>query len=305
MNTSTDRVPPSDSPDNSVSLDHEADVAFITLSRPPVNALGLQLRRELHSALVRAAEDADIHAIVLQGAGRGFSAGGDRSELLSGEATAAPRLTLDVHPLLEEMSKPVVAAIHGYALGGGLETALACHFRVACADARVGLPEMLAGIVPLSGTQRLPRVMPMATVIDVILSGRRYEAREFVGTALFDRLVDAGNTAALRATAIEVVREALKSGPPYPLIRHRRVLDCNAAGVLDKARARAMEAADRDLRHAALDALAAAYGADSFDAGMSSALMICERLLARARVAGKGPHLGEGADRGQGESDER
>jgi enoyl-CoA hydratase len=266
-----------------VQFELQDAVAFITLCRPPVNALGLDVRRELRSALERAAGDSGARAVILSGAGPGFSAGGDRCEIPTGGALAVPRLTLDLHPMLERMNKPVVAAAHGYALGGGLETMLACHFRVACADTLIGVPEITAGIVPLSGTQRLPRLLTMAESIDVILSGRKRPAHEFARTALFDRLVGGGDVRELRAAAIEVARTALARGPPYPLIRHLPIVDTSAAAALRAARRESPATVDPHLWHAALDALDAAVRARSFDEGMRIATDICDGVLARAR----------------------
>ncbi|HEY3654392.1 MAG TPA: enoyl-CoA hydratase/isomerase family protein [Steroidobacteraceae bacterium] len=263
-----------------VKIELESGIAFITLCRPPVNALGLDLRRALRSALEHAAGNSEVLAVIVLGSRRGFSAGGDKREICSGEAVAAPRLTLDLHPLLEQMHKPVVAAVHGYALGGGLETVLACHFRVACADAEVGLPEITAGIVPLSGTQRLPRLLRMAEAVQVILSGRKRPAREFAHTALFDRLVGAGDMHELRAAAIDLARTAMAHGPPYPLVRHLPIVDASADAVLRRSRRELPESVDRYLRYAALDALTAAVQSRSFDEGMGIATSICDGVLA-------------------------
>jgi enoyl-CoA hydratase len=269
--------------ERSVHFELENDIAFITLCRPPVNALGLDVRRELRLALERAAGDTGALAVILLGAGAGFSAGGDRCEIRTEDAVAVPRLTLDLHPMLELMNKPIVAAAHGYALGGGLETMLACHFRVACADTQIGLPEITAGIVPLSGTQRLPRLLTMADSIEVVLSGRKRLAHEFARTALFDRLVGARDIRGLRVAAIEVARMALSRGPPYPLVRHLPIMDTTPAAALHAARRESPEAVDRHLRHAALDALAAAVLARTFDEGMRIATNICDSVLAGAR----------------------
>lgn len=273
-----------------VQFELKDDVAFITLCRPPVNALGLHVRRELRSALERAAGDSGARAVILSGAGRGFSAGGDRCEIPTGGALAVPRLTLDLHPMLERMNKPVVAAAHGYALGGGLETMLACHFRVACADTLIGLPEITASIVPLSGTQRLPRLLTMVESIEMIMSGRKRPAREFAHTALFDRLIDADDVGEVRAAALETARNALARGPPYPRVRDLPIMDTSAVAALRTARRESPETADRHLRHAALDALAAAVRARSFDEGLRAATNICDAVLASARDAADRDH---------------
>jgi enoyl-CoA hydratase len=139
----------------------ENGVSVVTIEHPPVNGLGHSVRHGLKTAFDTARIDGRVGAIVLTGAGRGFSAGGDIREFGTLAATAAPALSLDVHPVIEGSEKPVVAAIHGFAIGGGLETALVCHYRIVAADARIGLPELKLGVIPLSGTQRLPRVLGM------------------------------------------------------------------------------------------------------------------------------------------------
>jgi enoyl-CoA hydratase len=260
-------------------------IAVIALCRPPANALGLDLRRALHSALGSAAGNHAVRAVILSGAGGGFSAGGDRREIQTGEVLDWPRLTLDIHPVIEQMAKPVVAAAHGYAVGGGLETMLACHFRVSCADTQIALPEIAAGIVPLSATQRLPRLLTMTDAIDLILSARKRPASDFAHTALFDRIVGARNVAALRAAAMDVAHRALQEGPPYPSVRQRSCVDgAEAIPIIAGARQGLSATPDVFLREAALDALAAAAGEPSFDEGMRIATGICERVLAGRRT---------------------
>jgi enoyl-CoA hydratase len=268
-----------------ITFEWDDGMGFITLRNPPVNALGLEVRRALQLALRRAASDYDVRAVILMGAGNGFSAGGDKRELLTGGAVTRPRLTLDIHPMIEQMNKPVVAAAHGYAVGGGLETMLACHFRVACADTRIGLPEIAAGIVPLSGTQRLPRVVSMTDAIDMLLSSRKRPASDFAHSGLFDRVVEAGHIGALREAAIDVAKCALLDGLPYPLIRWRPLVDAGVGlSLIADARAHLPQTRDRHLREAALDALTATVEANSFDEGMAIATRICERVLASKQL---------------------
>ena len=140
----------------------DSDVFVIEIDNPPVNALSTAVARELADALTAAAHDAGVNAIVVACAGRTFVAGADLNELEAaarGESAGPP----DVHDLLaqiEDSPKPVVMAMHGTALGGGIELAMAGHYRVAAADARLGMPEVTLGIIPgAEGTQRLPRLV--------------------------------------------------------------------------------------------------------------------------------------------------
>jgi 3-hydroxyacyl-CoA dehydrogenase len=252
-------------------------IAFITLRHPPVNSFSLALRRALLAAFERAAGEPAAEAIVLSGAGRGFSAGGDIREFGTPDVLAEPRLTMHVHPYIESLDKPVIAALHGFAMGGGLETAMVCHGRVACADTRIALPEVKLGVIPPSGTQRLPRLIGMDAAIDLILSGETRHARDFDGTPLFDRIVSASDLAALREAACEVAQEILARGRPYPLVRNRSVVSDGSRAPLAAAR----QSHTGPAQQGALEALAAAAESPDFEAGMRVANAICERLLAQ------------------------
>ena len=160
-----------------VSLEREGDIGVITVNYPPVNALGPGVAEGIKDCLARANTDPAIKAIVLIGAGRSFIAGAD----IRGFGTNRPRLPLGqrVYDVLDASEKPVIAAIHGYALGGGLEIAMACHYRIALPSARVGLPEVLIGILPGGGgTQRLPRLIGAKAALDMIVTGRHVPAPE-------------------------------------------------------------------------------------------------------------------------------
>ena len=134
--------------------------------------------------------DDGVRAIVLAGAGSLFSGGADIREFGTPAARAAPQLR-DVIAACEASAKPVIAAIGGLCLGGGFELALGCHYRVARADARVGLPEVKLGLLPgAGGTQRLPRLVGVETALNMILSGEPVPARDLAKTALFERVVD-------------------------------------------------------------------------------------------------------------------
>ena len=139
-------------------------------------------------ALARAEDDPAVKAVVLIGSGKGFSGGADIREFGTPKSLAPPNLLM-VLRALEECGKPVIAAIDGICMGGGLELALACHYRVATADARIGLPEVKLGLLPgAGGTQRLPRVVGVERALNMIVSGKPVRAEELRGTALFDAM---------------------------------------------------------------------------------------------------------------------
>ncbi len=144
-------------------------VGILTIDSPPVNALGHAVRVALHDGLAELLANEQVKGIVLTCAGRTFFAGADIPEL--GKPFQAPGLN-EVFGQLENRGKPVVAAIFGTALGGGFETALACHRRIAVPSAKVGLPEVLLGVLPgAGGTQRLPRLVGVEAALDIITSG--------------------------------------------------------------------------------------------------------------------------------------
>jgi 3-hydroxyacyl-CoA dehydrogenase len=165
-------------------------VAVIALDYPPLNTLSLPLRAALFEALLAARQDPAVHAIVLRGAGRGFCAGGDVTEFDGPAIHQEPQLN-PLMSLIENGSKPVVAAVHGMAIGGGLELAMACHARVATLDAQVGLPEVTLGILPgAGGTQRLPRLVGLELAFNLIVVGKLQPARALRDSGLFDLLVE-------------------------------------------------------------------------------------------------------------------
>ena len=185
----------------------QGPVAVLTLQNPPVNGLGHALRSGILSALDRALADPAIAAIVLTGGEQLFSGGADVREFGTPRSSMAPHLP-DVIRALENAPKPVVAAIAGHALGGGLELAMGCHFRVARQDATLGLPEVKLGLLPgAGGTQRLPRAVGLEQALNMIVSGAPQKAATFAGTALIDQVVDADVVAAAVAFAQQVVAE--------------------------------------------------------------------------------------------------
>jgi 3-hydroxyacyl-CoA dehydrogenase len=195
----------------SVKIERAGDIALVTVDNPPVNALGQPVRQALWEAAEELDSDAKVRAVVLLCAGRTFIAGADVTEF--GKPLQPPHLP-EVIARIEGASRPWVAAIHGSALGGGLEVALACRFRVAVRDAQLGLPEVTLGVVPgAGGTVRLPRLVPLARAVAMITSGRPVEAAEAERIGLIDAIVEGD----LRNGAIAFARAALGRPLPDPL----------------------------------------------------------------------------------------
>ena len=201
----------------SASYEVRGTVAVIVLDNPPVNGLGLATRAAVFDGLERAQADAAVGAVVIAGAGQAFSGGADIREFGRPEALAEPNLRSLIE-CLELFGKPVVAAIHGVCLGGGLELALGCHYRVAARDARIGLPEVKLGLLPgAGGTQRLPRVLDVETALNMIVSGEPLHAERLAmlpGQRLLDRLADGD----LVETAVAFAEE-IAGQRPLPRIR--------------------------------------------------------------------------------------
>jgi 3-hydroxyacyl-CoA dehydrogenase len=189
----------------SVDLSTRGRVAVLTVDNPPVNALSQHVRKGLHDGIKRATADGAVQAIVIVCAGRTFIAGADITEF--GKPPAEPSLH-SVLDLIEGSPKPVVAAIHGTALGGGLEVTLACHYRVGVKAARFGLPEVKLGILPgAGGTQRLPRVVGVEKGLSMMVSGDPIGADEALKAGLIDEIVDGDLVAAGVAFAEKVLNE--------------------------------------------------------------------------------------------------
>ena len=155
----------------SASYEVRGAVAVITMDNPPVNGLGYATRVGITDGLARAQDDAAVQAIVITGAGKAFSGGADIREFGTPKALAEPNL-LSVILALEASTKPVVAAIHSVCMGGGLELAMGCHYRVAAPGTQVALPEVKLGLLPgAGGTQRLPRLIGVENALNMIVSG--------------------------------------------------------------------------------------------------------------------------------------
>lgn len=191
-------------------------VALITLDNPPVNALSAPLRQGLQTELKRAFGRDEVRSIVLICAGRTFIAGADITEF--GQPWQPPSLP-ELCAILDDAPKPVIAAIHGTALGGGFELALACHYRVAARSAKVGLPEVHLGLLPgAGGTQRVPRIVGAQAALDIITSGRQVRAEEALSLGLLDGLAD---DATLKDDALDFARRIVAAGAAKPRIRDR------------------------------------------------------------------------------------
>ncbi len=200
-----------------VSYELIGNIGVITVDNPPVNALSHALREGLQSA-VNAAQDDASEALVLFCAGRTFIAGADITEF--GKPPQAPSLP-DMLVTLENSRKLIVAAIHGTALGGGLETALACHYRCALPSAKMGLPEVKLGILPgAGGTQRVPRLAGVKPALDMITSGNPIAAPQASEMSIIDEVVD---TQDLKAAAIDYAKSLVESGAPLKRVRDIKI----------------------------------------------------------------------------------
>ncbi|MET3130716.1 3-hydroxyacyl-CoA dehydrogenase [Oxalobacteraceae bacterium GrIS 1.11] len=195
-------------------------VAVITLANPPVNGLGLATRTAAVDGIKRALADAAVKAIVITGAGKAFSGGADIKEFNSPKALAEPSLHTLIR-VVEESSKPVVAAIHSVCMGGGLELALGCNYRVAAPGAQIALPEVKLGLLPgAGGTQRLPRVLGLEMALNMIVSGTPVASEKLAQTALFDEVIAAD--ADLLASALAFANKVAATRP-LPKVRNRKV----------------------------------------------------------------------------------
>jgi enoyl-CoA hydratase/carnithine racemase len=208
-----------------VRLEVEDGIGTIRLDRPPMNALSRQVQEELRAAAGEAAERSDVRAVVVYGGPKVFAAGADVKEMADWSYTdivdASVRLQ-SAFTALARLPKPTVAAITGYALGGGCELALCCDFRVAGDNARLGQPEILLGIIPgAGGTQRLPRLIGPARAKDLIFTGRFVAADEALAIGLVDQVVAPDDVC---AAARELVQRYAR-GPAYALRAAKEAID--------------------------------------------------------------------------------
>ena len=189
-------------------------VAVLTLNSPPVNALSAPVREGIHKGIKAAIDDPSVNAIVLICDGRTFIAGADITEF--GKAPQGPSL-FEAQDMIENAPKPVIAAIHGTALGGGLEVALTCHYRVAVPSAKCGLPEVNLGLLPgAGGTQRLPRIVGPEKALEMVTSGQHVGAKQCLAMGLVDELAEEGK---LREGAIAFAKKLVAEKRPLKRVR--------------------------------------------------------------------------------------
>ncbi|MDX2277446.1 MAG: 3-hydroxyacyl-CoA dehydrogenase NAD-binding domain-containing protein, partial [Hyphomonadaceae bacterium] len=237
-----------------ISTKKMGDVLVVVSDNPPVNALGAAVRAGLKDAIVQAKADPEVKAVVVRGEGRTFFAGADITEF--GKPPKDPQFA-ELIDLFETCPKPIVAAIHGTALGGGLEIALACHYRVAVPSAKLGLPEVKLGILPgAGGTQRLPRVVGVEAALNMIVFGDPISAKKAEASGLLDALV---GEASLEDDAVAFAREvAKKSSHPITSQRSDKVTGVPASVFDDFRKANARKLKGQDAPQACVEAVQAA-----------------------------------------------
>ncbi|SIT45650.1 3-hydroxyacyl-CoA dehydrogenase [Paraburkholderia piptadeniae] len=243
----------------------ERGFAVIRMDNPPLNGLSWALRQELLRRLDQAIADPSVVAVVLAGTAKAFSCGADVKEFGTPQSRRQPTLTSLIRAF-EDASKPTIAAISGMALGGGLELAMGCHFRVSQRDARLGLPEIKLGLMPgAGGTQRLPRLVGLDRALNMILTGAAFKAVEFNGTRMVDEITDGD----VVETAIAYAQRVASEGRPLPRTRQITFEASHADALLAFARQavkgqkQATSAPER-----CIEALQAACR-ESFDTGMA------------------------------------
>ena len=217
---------------SAASYQKQGAIAVIRLDNPPVNGLGHELRSGIVAGIDQANADPAVTAVVLVGAGKVFSGGADIREFNTPKALAEPNLNTVIR-VIEQSAKPVVAAVHGVAMGGGLELALGCHYRVGTAGAQIAFPEVKLGILPgAGGTQRFPRVVGVETALNMIVSGTTVLSEKLRGTRLWDEFVEGDLLQGALAFAARVVAERR----PLKLLREVVVEYPNAEGFFQYAR---------------------------------------------------------------------
>ena len=263
-----------------MSADYQKDgsIAVITLNNPPVNGLGLATRRAIVEGVNRANADASIEAIVITGAGKAFSGGADITEFGTERATQDPHL-LSVIKVLEQSAKPVVAAIHSVCMGGGLELAMGCHYRVVSPKTAVALPEVKLGLLPgAGGTQRLPRLLGLETALNMIVSGEAVQSEVLAaipGQKLFDLVAASAESLPSEARAFA---QHIAGQRPLPLVRNLPCKHPQAEAYLQFARNMVKGMAKNfPAPVKCVDAVAASVG--KFDAGMQTERELFTQLM--------------------------
>jgi 3-hydroxyacyl-CoA dehydrogenase len=215
-----------------LSFEVRSGVAVLKLDNPPVNSLGHELRQAIVEGLERANADPAVEALVLIGSGAGFSGGADIREFGTPKAIAHPNLRA-VLGEIEASAKPVIAAIGGVCMGGGLELALACHYRVGAPAAKIALPEVKLGLLPgAGGTQRLPRILGVEAALNMIVSGATVPSEKLRGTPLFDAFGDGD----LLESALGLARKVITDKLPLKRVRDLTINMPNAEAYLQFAR---------------------------------------------------------------------
>jgi 3-hydroxyacyl-CoA dehydrogenase len=249
-------------------------IAVLTLNSPPVNSLGRALRAGVIEAVQTADKDPAVKALVIHGANGTFSAGADIAEFGGAGLYGAPWFDAMIDAL-DAAVKPLIAAIEGHALGGGLELALGCHYRVAQSAAKIGLPEVGLGLIPgAAGTQRFPRLVGIESALKIIPAGGMAPAKTFAGSALLDRIVDAD----VKAEAIAFAREVVAQGGATPRVRDRAVPAADVKALCQAAREQARATAPHlPAPLAAIDAIEASAG--DYDAGVALENQLFRELM--------------------------
>ncbi len=212
-----------------VIYERKGNIGYVTLNRPRVlNVYSVQMRDDLYEVLSAIKADDEIRAVILKGAGeKAFCAGADLSEFLTAPSVVKARqirVLRDLWGLFRSMAQPLIAALHGYVLGSGMEIALFCNIRIAAENTIFGLPEMGLGIIPgAGGTQTLPRIIGLSRSLDMLLTNRRMDAREALESGLVSRVVPvdrlletadeiAGKIASFRVAAVRNAKQAVLQG---------------------------------------------------------------------------------------------
>ena len=258
----------------SVSIKIDQGIAWLAMNNPPLNALSHGLRSGIVAAIDRAVADRKVRAIVLIGNDRAFSSGADIKEFAGGAFYAEPFLPTVVDAV-EASPKPVIAAIGGACMGGGLELALGCHYRVALADAKIAFPEVKLGLIPgAGGTQRFPRLVGLETAVNLMVSGSVIPASMLKGSPLFDVVVTEKLREAARAFALQLI----KDGKPARRVRDLPVSHPQAEAFLQFAKT-AVASVSRGLAAPAraLEAIGAALG--KYEAGIATEQKIFSELM--------------------------
>jgi 3-hydroxyacyl-CoA dehydrogenase len=264
-----------------LSFEVKSGVAVLRLDNPPVNSLGSELRKDLVEGLRRANADPGIGAVVLIGSGAGFSGGADIREFGTPKALAHPNLRTLIQEI-EDNPKPVIVAVGGICMGGGLELAMACHYRVGVPGAKIALPEVKLGLLPgAGGTQRLPRLLGVEAALNMIVSGATVPSEKLRGTPLFDAFGDGD----LLENALSFARRVIAEKLPLKRVRDLKLDMPNAEAYFQFARNMVKSVAGPyPAPLACIEAVAAAVE-KPFDAGLKRERELFTTLMLSAESA--------------------